>query len=279
MARHDTHAVRVFDFRVPVDVGNDTVPSPLFTCATTLANAAWPYLSITPAPGNLGFGHRLDGHEDFDVLDQEFAEAFMVRTSDDRFATALLDVEMRRFLLDHARALDIEFNGAWAFAYAEHIPVELVPNVCVHGRPVGPRAQGRGRALRPAAQGRYRHTHAGSGHTRSDRSIRCGRDARRLRHPRVVVDRRLVSSVLGFNHSLPVFGYTGVASEAAELAMNEDIIGMQSWTDVESLILALDDLRTTRSSSTSMVTPCSPSARTLGVLVARCHTVHPATDA
>jgi hypothetical protein len=239
---HDTHAVRVFDFRYLSDIGNDTVPSPLFTCATTLANAAWPYLSITPAPGNLGFGTRFDGHKDFDVLDQEFAAAFTVRTSDDQFATALLDVEMRRFLLDHARALDIEFNGAWAFAYAEHIPVDLVPNVFAFMDDLLahiPRVVGE--LFVPPLKGDINTpmpdpgTLVGAQQNPAAESL----DAFDI-HDSSSTE-RLVSSVLGFNHSLPAFGYTGVASEAAQLAIDEDIISTQSWTDVESPILALED--------------------------------------
>lgn len=237
----DVHAVRVFDFRYFTDVGNETVPSPLFTCATLLANAAWPYLSITPAPGKLGFGHRFDGHEDFDVLDQEFAEAFAVRTSDEQFATALLDVEMRRYLLDHARALDIEFNGAWLFAYAEQIPVDLVPNLFGFMEDLLahiPRVVGE--LYQPPLKGGIDTPMPDPGMLAApstDLSSSVGAfDIREAS-----TSERLVSSVLGFNNRLPMFGATTLGDDAAQSAIDQDIIGTQSWTDIESPILALDD--------------------------------------
>ena len=174
------------------------------------------------------------------MLDQEFAEAFTVRTSDDQFATALLDVEMRRFLLDHARALDIEFNGAWAFAYAEHVPVDLVPNMFAFMDDLlrhVPRVVGE--LYVPPLNGGIDTPMPDPGKlvggTQADDAL----DAFDIHESSST--ERLVSSVLGFNNALPAFGYSALGSEAAELAMNEDIIGTQSWTDVESPILALDD--------------------------------------
>lgn len=125
----DTHAVRSFDFRFFTNRNNDTVPSPLFSCVTALTNSAWPYLSLSPAPGKLGIAKPFSDDERFDPLDVEFAEAFLVHCTDDRFATMLLDAPMRRFLLDHARALDIELCGAWVMMYSEHIPTDIVPSL------------------------------------------------------------------------------------------------------------------------------------------------------
>ena len=238
----DPHWMRVFDFRYFTDVGNDTIPSPVFTCTTALANAAWPYLAISPAPGKLGFGHRLDGHKDFDVLDPEFAEAFTVRTSDDQFATALLDVEMRRFLLDHARALDIEFNGAWLFAYAEHIPVNLVPDLFLFADDLLRKIPNVvGSLYTPPLKG--------------DLDVPMPDPGTLAMMPRSGADNaldafdvnessgteRLVSSVLGFNNRLPFFGTTTFGEEAAQVAIDQDIVDTQSWTDVASPLHALDN--------------------------------------
>lgn len=238
----DPHVVRVFDYRYFTDVGNETTPSPLFTCATALANAAWPYLSITPAPGKLGFGNRLDGHEEFDVLDQEFAAAFTVRTSDEKFATALLDVEMRRFLLDHARALDIEFNGAWAFAYAEHVPVKLVPHLFPFMEDLlGHVPRVVGALYRPPLKGGLDTpmpdpgTLAAVPQTAADEALTA------FDVNEASSTERLVSTVLGYNSRLPFFESTVLATGAAEAAINADIVSTQSWTDIESPILALDD--------------------------------------
>lgn len=238
----DPHWTRVFDLRYFTDTGNDTVPSPVFTCTTALANAAWPYLSITPAPGKLGFGHRIDGHKDFDVLDQEFAEAFTVRTSDDQFATALLDVEMRRFLLDHARALDIEFNGAWLFAYAEHIPVKLVPNLFLFADDLLRKIPNVvGSLYQPPLKGDLDVTMPDPGtlammpHSPTDDVL----DAFDINESSTT--ERLVSTVLGHNHRLPFFDATTVAEEAAQIAIDQDIVDTQSWTDVKSPMRALDD--------------------------------------
>lgn len=237
----DLHEVRVFDYRYFSDVGNETVPSPLLTCVTALANAAWPYLSITPATGHLGFGHHLDGHKDFDVLDQEFAEVFAVRTSDDQFATAVLDVEMRRFLLDHARALDIEFNGAWLFAYAENIPVALVPNLFPFVDDLlGHIPRVVGSLYLPPLKGGLDTPMPDPGRLATvPQPDADALDAFDINDSST--SERLVSSVLGYNGQLPFFSATTMGSEASELAFDQDIVATQSWTDVESPILEMGD--------------------------------------
>ena len=126
----DTHAVRSFDYRFFMNVNNDTVPSQRFSCISAIANAAWPYLSLSPTLGTLGISKPFSEHERFDPLDLAFADAFYVHCSDDKFATMLLDAPMRSFLLENAQALDIEFNGAWLFAYSDdNIPPDVIPHL------------------------------------------------------------------------------------------------------------------------------------------------------
>ncbi len=228
----DPHVVRVFDYRYFSDRGDWTDPSPLFTGATLLANAAWPYLSVTPAPGKLGFSTRLDGHHTFDMLDPAFAEAFTVRTSDDRFATALLDAGMRRFLLDTARALDIEFNGAWCFAFAEQIPVDLVPNVFgflddllariprVVGLLYPPPLEGGMDTAMPDPGELARPEE-----TVSDEILRASLRRRRSS------SRRALGSLFGLDTQLPSYDDM-IATGAAELATHQSIIDSDRWTDI-----------------------------------------------
>ncbi len=236
----DPHAVRVFDYRYFTDIKSDTVPSPLFTCATALVNAAWPYLSIRPASGKLGFATRFEEHDEIDVLDMAFAEAFNVRSSDDRFATALLDVEMRQFLLKYARALDIEFNGAWLFISAEQIPVGLAPNLfgfiddLIDSVP-------------PVVNSLFEPPLKGDIHTpMPDPGVLAAAGKTGADHALEAFDvneatdtEQVVSAVLGHNNRLPFFGSTELGGARARAVFTQDIIDTQPWTEVSGPILEL----------------------------------------
>ena len=149
---------------------------------------------------------------------------------------------MRRFLLDHARALDIEFNGAWAFAYAEHVPVKLVPHLFPFMEDLlGHVPRVVGALYRPPLKGGLDTpmpdpgTLAAVPQTAADEALTA------FDVNEASSTERLVSTVLGYNSRLPFFESTVLATGAAEAAINADIVSTQSWTDIESPILALDD--------------------------------------
>lgn len=123
----DVHVVRVFDYRYARTWGNERMRSPLFTCATALANASWPYTIIRPATVSTDLVGPFEGEDRHLTLDDAFDDAFVVNTADARFVSAFLEPGDRAFLLDKARALSIELNGAWVLVSAEDVPPQLLP--------------------------------------------------------------------------------------------------------------------------------------------------------
>lgn len=123
----DVHVVRVFDFRYARTWGTERIRSPLFTCATALANASWPYTVINPATVATDLAGPFDGEDRHTTLDDAFDDAFVVNATDARFVSAFLEPAERAFLLDKARALSIELNGAWVLVSAEDVPPRLLP--------------------------------------------------------------------------------------------------------------------------------------------------------
>jgi hypothetical protein len=78
-----------------------------FTCAVTPVPAGWPNLSIVPE----GFGSRLAtsmGGRDIEFELESFNRAFEVRSGDPRFAHALIDARMMRWLLELPRDTGFE---------------------------------------------------------------------------------------------------------------------------------------------------------------------------
>lgn len=123
----DVHAVRVFDYRYERTWGSERIRSPLYTCVTALANASWPYFELDPATMATDLAGPFKGDDRLSTLDSEFDDAFVVHGADPRFVSAFLGAETRAFLLDKARALSIDLNGAWLMVHAEDVPPRLLP--------------------------------------------------------------------------------------------------------------------------------------------------------
>ncbi len=123
----DAHCVRVFDYRYEDVSGENKRRSPRYTCATALANAAWPYTDIDPASALTDFSGFFGGNDRLDIPDDAFADAFVVHGTDHRFASAFLEAGTRAFLLNTARALSVTLNGAWLLVSSPKVPADLVP--------------------------------------------------------------------------------------------------------------------------------------------------------
>ena len=123
----DPHSMRVFDYRYERTYGQERVRSPLFTCATALANASWPYVEIEPASAASDLTGPFEGEDRIEVVDDAFDDAFVAHATEHRFISAFLDAPTRAFLLDKARALSISLNGAWLLVSAEDVPPHLLP--------------------------------------------------------------------------------------------------------------------------------------------------------
>jgi hypothetical protein len=81
-----------------------------YTCVLTDAPAWWPDLSVAPA----GLAARLRSTfalPDIEMESEEFNRRFDVRSSDRRFASALLDARMMRWLLDEVPGVGFEVVG------------------------------------------------------------------------------------------------------------------------------------------------------------------------
>jgi hypothetical protein len=121
------HDRRAFDYEYTTGSGkNRHVYN--FSCGVISTGAAWPQLTLGPE----GFFDRvLDviGGADIQFESEEFNRAWEVRSPDPRFASAMIDPEMMRFLLERAEGARVEVRGPWILFSGERLNPELLPQV------------------------------------------------------------------------------------------------------------------------------------------------------
>jgi hypothetical protein len=121
----DGHDRRAFDYQYTTGSGkNRRVYN--FSCGLISTGAQWPQLTLGPE----GFFDRvLDvvGGADIQFESEEFNRAWEVRSSDPRFASALIDPEMMLFLLEKAEGARIEVHGPWILFSGEQRDPDSLP--------------------------------------------------------------------------------------------------------------------------------------------------------
>ena len=98
-----------------------------FSCGLISTGAAWPQLTLGPE----GFFDRVMdviGGADIQFESEEFNRAWEVRSSDRRFASALIDPEMMLFLMEKAEGARVEVNGPWILFSGEQRDPESLPH-------------------------------------------------------------------------------------------------------------------------------------------------------
>ena len=121
----DGRDLRAFDYQYTTGSGkNRRVYN--FSCGLISTGAQWPRLTLGPE----GFFERvLDvvGGADIQFESEEFNREWEVRSSDPRFASALIDPEMMLFLLEKAEGARIEVHGTWILFSGERRDPESLP--------------------------------------------------------------------------------------------------------------------------------------------------------
>lgn len=121
----DGRDLRAFDYQYTTGSGkNRRVHT--FSCGLISTGADWPQLTLGPE----GFFERvLDvvGGADIQFESEEFNRKWEVRSSDPRFASALIDPEMMLFLLEKAEGARIEVQRTWILFSGEQRDPESLP--------------------------------------------------------------------------------------------------------------------------------------------------------
>ena len=97
-----------------------------FSCGLISTGAAWPQLTLGPE----GFFDRVMdviGGADIQFESEEFNREWEVRSSDPRFASALIDAEMMLFLMEKAEGARVEVHGPWILFSGEQRDPESLP--------------------------------------------------------------------------------------------------------------------------------------------------------
>ena len=97
-----------------------------FSCGLISTGAAWPQLTLGPE----GFFDRVMdviGGDDLQFDSDEFNREWEVRSSDPRFASALIDSEMMLFLMEKAEGACVEVHGPWILLSGEQRDAESLP--------------------------------------------------------------------------------------------------------------------------------------------------------
>jgi hypothetical protein len=97
-----------------------------FSCGLISTSAAWPQLTLGPE----GFFDRVMdviGAADIQFESEEFNREWEVRSSDPRFASALIDPEMMLFLMEKAEGARVEVHGQWILFSGEQRDPESLP--------------------------------------------------------------------------------------------------------------------------------------------------------
>ena len=97
-----------------------------FSCGLISTGAAWPQLTLGPE----GFFDRVMdviGGADIQFESEEFNREWEVRSSDPRFASALIDPEMMLFLMEKAEGARVEVQGPWILFSGEQRDPDSLP--------------------------------------------------------------------------------------------------------------------------------------------------------
>ena len=118
---------RAFDYQYTTGSGkNRRVHA--FSCGLISTGAAWPRLTLGPE----GFFDRVTdvvGAADLQFESEEFNRDWEVRSSDARFASAMIDPEMMLFLMEKAQGACIEVHGPWILFSDERRDPEQLPQM------------------------------------------------------------------------------------------------------------------------------------------------------
>jgi hypothetical protein len=121
------HDRRAFDYQYTTGSGkNRRVYT--FSCGLISTGATWPQLTLGPE----GFFDRVMdvvGAADIQFESEEFNRAWEVRSSDARFASAMIDPEMMLFLMEKAPGARIEVHGPWILFSDERRDPEQLPQM------------------------------------------------------------------------------------------------------------------------------------------------------
>jgi hypothetical protein len=123
----DGHDRRAFDYQYTTGTGKNRKVH-TFSCGLISTGAAWPQLTLGPE----GFFERvidIIGADDLQFESEEFNREWEVRSSDPRFASAMIDPEMMLFLMEKAKGARIEVSGPWILFAGERCDTEQLPQL------------------------------------------------------------------------------------------------------------------------------------------------------
>ena len=121
----DGRDLRAFDYQYTTGSGKNRQLH-TFSCGLISTGATWPQLTL----GSEGFFDRVRdvvGGADIQFESEEFNREWEVRSSDPRFASALIDPEMMLFLMEKAQGASIEVHGSWILFSSERRDPESLP--------------------------------------------------------------------------------------------------------------------------------------------------------
>jgi hypothetical protein len=121
----DGRDLRAFDYQYTTGSGKSRQLH-AFSCGLISTGATWPQLTLAPE----GFFDRVAdviGGADIQFESEEFNREWEVRSSNPRFASALIDPEMMLFLMEKAQGARIEVNGSWILFSNERRDPESLP--------------------------------------------------------------------------------------------------------------------------------------------------------
>jgi hypothetical protein len=123
----DGHDRRAFDYQYTTGTGKNRKVH-TFSCGLISTGAAWPQLTLGPE----GFFERvmdIIGADDLQFESEEFNREWDVRSSDPRFASAMIDPEMMLFLMEKAKGARIEVSGPWILFSGERCDPDQLPQM------------------------------------------------------------------------------------------------------------------------------------------------------
>jgi hypothetical protein len=123
----DGHDRRAFDYQYTTGSGKNRKVH-TFSCGLISTGAAWPQLTLGPE----GFFERVMdviGGDDIQFESEEFNREWEVRSSDPRFASAMIDPEMMLFLMEKAQGARIEVSGPWILFSGERGDPDQLPQL------------------------------------------------------------------------------------------------------------------------------------------------------
>jgi hypothetical protein len=123
----DGHDRRAFDYQFTTGSGkNRRVHA--FSCGLISTGATWPRLTLGPERFFERVTDVING-SDLRFDSEEFNRVWEVRSSDPRFASAMIDPEMMLFLLEKAPGARIEVHGPWILFAGDRCDPERLPQM------------------------------------------------------------------------------------------------------------------------------------------------------